>query len=103
MARFLIEVPHEKDRIACARAVHILLTSGSHFLTNADFGCLDGDHRAWIVVDVDGREDARRLLPPLYRGQARIVGLNKFSAEEMERLLARHEARGGAPPKPASP
>ena len=38
MARFLIEVPHEPELIACARAVEILLKTGSHFLTHADWG-----------------------------------------------------------------
>jgi hypothetical protein len=90
MARFLIEIPHEAEMVACARAIHVLMTSGSHFLTNADYGCKDGDHRAWIIVDVDDREEARRLLPPLYRSQARIVGLNKFSLEQIEELLAHH-------------
>jgi len=44
MEKFLIEVPHEAEALACARAVRILLTTGSHFLTNADFGCSDGVH-----------------------------------------------------------
>ena len=51
MARFLIEVPHEAEKIACARAVQILLTTGSNFLTHADFVCLDGEHKAWIIVE----------------------------------------------------
>jgi len=46
MARFLIEVPHEAELVACARTIQILLTSGSHFLTHADFGCIDGDQKA---------------------------------------------------------
>jgi hypothetical protein len=90
MTRFLIELPHAAETIACARAIHILMTTGSHFLTHADYGCLDGDHRAWITVDVDDREEARRLLPPLYRAEARIVRLNKFSLEEIEALLVHH-------------
>lgn len=92
MARFLIELPHEAETIACARAIHILMTSGSHFLTHADYGCQDGDHRAWIIVDVDDREEALRLLPPLYRAKARIVRLNKFSLEEIEAMLVHHGA-----------
>jgi hypothetical protein len=42
MARFLIEVPHEAETLACARAAQELLQSGSHLLTHADFGCHDG-------------------------------------------------------------
>ena len=90
MPRFLLEVPHEAESIACARAVQVLLQTGSHFLTHADFGCRDGDHRAWIVLEASSKEEARNALPPAYRGTARIVGLNKFTIEEIDELLTHH-------------
>jgi hypothetical protein len=90
MPRFLIEVPHEAEKIACARAVRLLLQTGSHYLTHADFGCRDGDHRGWIIVEVDNKVEARNTLPPAYRAQAQIVGLNKFSLEELDALLKQH-------------
>ena len=92
MARFLIEVPHESEMVACARAVQLLLQTGSHFLTHADFGCRDDDHRAWIVVETASKEEARGVLPPAFRGQARITGLNKFSLAELKDLLEHHRA-----------
>jgi hypothetical protein len=36
MPKFLIDVAHASDELACARVVQVFLTSGSHFLTNAD-------------------------------------------------------------------
>jgi len=90
MARFLIEVPHEAKEQECALAVKILLSTGSHYLTHADFGCLDGEHKAWIIIEVDGKKEAQRILPPIYRAQAKIVQLNKFSLGEIEQLLAHH-------------
>ena len=50
MPRFLIEVPHEPEQLACARTVKIFLNTGSHFLTHADWGCMDGDHKAWFIA-----------------------------------------------------
>jgi hypothetical protein len=90
MARFLIEVPHEEEVVACAKVARVFVTSGSHFLSHADWGCKDGDHRAWMIVDVDSRDEARGLLPPAYRAQARIVKLNKFSLEELDSIIAHH-------------
>lgn len=90
MARFLIEVPHEEETVACARVVEIFLKTGSHFLTQTDWGCMDGEHKAWLIVEVDNKEEARRILPSAFRSQARIVGLNKFSLEQIDRILARH-------------
>ena len=91
MARFFVEVPHEAEKVACALAVRILLTTGSHFLTHADFGCLDGVHKAWIIVDAGSKEEVRSILPPAYRSQSKIVKLNKFSLEEIEEILRQHK------------
>ena len=91
MAKFLIEVPHESEVVACARAIKVLLESGSHFLTHADFGCQDGVHKAWLVVEAESRDEARNVLPPLYRRQATIVQLCKFGLEELPDLIRQHE------------
>ncbi len=90
MPRFFIEVPHEEEIIACARAVKVFLESGSHFLTNADWGCKDGDHKAWIIVEADTKEQARAILPSMYRSRAKIVQLNKFTIGEIDELLRYH-------------
>jgi hypothetical protein len=90
MPKFLIEVPHEAESVACARAVQILLSTGSHYLTNADFGCSDGVHKGWIMVEVDSKEAARSILPPAFRSQATVVKLNKFSMKELEELIKHH-------------
>jgi hypothetical protein len=83
-------IASELDPVACARAVQLLLQTGSHYLTHADFGCKDGDHCAWIVVECDNKDQARNILPPAYRTKANIVGLNKFSLDELEALLKLH-------------
>ena len=89
-AKFLVEVPHEATTVACARVVDVFLKSGSHFLSRADWGCKDGEHKAWIIVDVDSKDEARRILPPLLRPEAKIVQLNTFTTEEVEDILRRH-------------
>ncbi len=91
MTKFLIEVPHEADPVACTRAIHVFLKTGSHFLAKADWGCTDGEHKAWITVEVNTKEEAMRVLPAAYRSQAKIVKLNKFTLEEIEELIAHHD------------
>jgi hypothetical protein len=93
MPRFLIEVPHEPQVVSCYRAIRVLLESGSHFLTHADFGCDDGVHKAWIVVEADSKDAARTTLPPIYRREATIVQLCKFGLEELPDLIRMHEER----------
>lgn len=93
MARFFIELQHEAEPVACARAVQTLLRTGSHFLTNADFGCHDGDHKAWLIVDVENKEEARLILPPEYRYHAKIIEINKFRLDEIDKMLSRHQGQ----------
>ena len=96
MAKFLIEVPHEAEARACALAIEILFKTGSHWLTNAEWGCKDGVHKGWVIVEVDSKEEARGILPPVYRPIAQIVKLNKFSMEEIEEILRYHQSLGKA-------
>jgi hypothetical protein len=90
MAKFLIEVPHSADVAECARTVQIFLNTGSHFLTHADWGCMDGVHKAWIIVDVEDKGQARDILPPAFRSQAEIVKLNEFTMEQIDDIMSHH-------------
>ena len=90
MPKFLIEVPHEEELLACAQVVESFLNYGSHFATKADWGCTDGVHKAWITIETESKEDARNILPPAYRSQATIVKLNKFTMEEIDGILQQH-------------
>lgn len=91
MPKFLLEVPHEAGELQCARIIHDSLATGSHFLTHADWGCQDGVHTGWIMVDVDSKEEARMILPPTARSRAKIVALNKFTMEQIDGILKKHE------------
>lgn len=91
MSKFLIEIPHESEKVACLRSISILLSSGSHFITNADYGCLDGVHKAWFFMEAENKEEVLRIIPPAYRKDANIAQLNKFRLEEVENLLSHHE------------
>lgn len=91
MPRFLIEVPHEPEKVACARVVDVFQKSGSHWVTHADWGCRDGDHKAWIIIEANDRNEARQVVPPAFRESAKITGLNKFSVEEIDTILREHK------------
>ena len=92
MAKFLIEVPHPEETVACARVVDVFLKTGSHYLTGADWGCKDGVHKSWMLVDVDSKEDALRIVPPAFRAHAKVVQFNSFSMNEIDSILKKHEA-----------
>jgi hypothetical protein len=92
MLKFLIEVPHGSEKYECLRSVSIFLSSGSHFLANADWGCSDGEHKAWFIMDADSKDEVLQIVPSAYRKDAKITKLNKFNLENVEQLLKVHNA-----------
>ncbi len=82
MNKYLIEVPHGSGKHACDEAIKIFLETGSHFLTHADWGCMDGEHKAWLIVEVENKEDAKFIIPPRFRSTAKITQIVNFTGEE---------------------
>jgi len=92
MKKFLIEVPHGADKKSCDQAILIFQQTGSHFLTHADWGCLDGEHKAWMMVEVENKDEARFILPSLFRSSAKITELTTFTAMDVLKPEKYHEA-----------
>ncbi len=59
-------------------------------MTNADWGCGDGEHKAWIVVELDNKEQARTILPPLFRENAKIIQLQQFNVDASQETIQKH-------------
>ena len=90
MSQYLLEVPHEADLVSCEKAVRILLSTGSHFLTHAHFGCRDGVHKAWTIVEMDSKEEARAIIPAEYRNQSLVVKLIQFALDRLNNIVVYH-------------
>ena len=86
----MIEIPHQDDPGACDRATRLVLEHGSHLITNVDLGCKDGVHKAWIIIEGDSKDEIRLMLPPVYRPEATITRLTKFSLEDINKLTELH-------------
>lgn len=91
MKKFLVEVPHGADKHACDEAIQIFQQTGSHFLTHAEWGCLDGEHKAWIIVEVESKDEARFIIPPLFRSIAKITELTTFTAKDIPETERYHQ------------
>lgn len=92
MEKYLIEVPHEATKSACNNAVSVFLQTGSHFLRQAEWGCHDGEHKAWMIVEVDNKGQALQIVPSLFRAETKIIKLHNFTREEMENIVNIHPA-----------
>lgn len=93
MSKYLVEVSHGADRLSCLHAIQVLISTGNHFLVNADWGCHDGVHKAWFMMETENKENAMRIIPPVYRKDTVITKLDKFNLKEIEEMLADHLAR----------
>lgn len=92
MTKYLVEVSHSAERIACLQAIQIFISTGNHFLVNADWGCHDGVHKAWFMLEAENKDEVMRIIPSFYRKDTKITSLEKFSMKQVEEMLAEHKA-----------
>jgi hypothetical protein len=90
MPTYLIEIPHSGDAIECKKIIKIFLESGSHLLSNADWGCKDGVHKSWFISDFDSKEHALQIVPPLLRHNTSIIEITKFNKNDMAVFAESH-------------
>jgi hypothetical protein len=77
MERYLIESPHDvKD---CQFVIGQVYAMG--YLHNFDWGCKDGVHSGWAIIEAENEADARLAVPSIVRMKARVVRLVKFDSD----------------------
>ena len=80
MDRFLVESPHTTHE--CKLAVKLVQSMG--FLNSFDWGCKDGIHTGWTVIEAENAAQALGVVPAL-RETARAVKLSKFDSETVDK------------------
>jgi hypothetical protein len=88
--RFLIEVPHENTEEACNRAIEVFKATGSHFITNAEWGCHDNEHKAWFLADVESKQEALAIVPPAFRPAAKVTLVERLSPTDLTETAKDH-------------
>ena len=67
MDRYLIETPHTEQN--CRDLVDLVNAAG--YLSHFDWG--------WATIEAENEPQARLAVPPLVRGQTRVVKIVKFT------------------------
>ncbi|MDO8549457.1 MAG: hypothetical protein Q7S39_04790 [Ignavibacteria bacterium] len=80
MNRYLIETTHTKED--CLHVLDLVLAHG--FITHYDWGCEEGIHTGWAVVEADSSAEALLSVPPFIREKARAIKLKKYSPEVIQ-------------------
>ncbi len=77
MDSYLIETPHTAQD--CLMLVEQIRAMG--YLFNFVWGCKSGVHCGWAILEADNEAQARLVVPPLLRGRARVIKLNRFDGD----------------------
>ena len=82
MDRYLVIVPHTpKD---CLRAIKHVEAVG--MITHFDWGCKDGDHTGYVVLEADDKNQAQMVVPSFQRPQSHVIKLTKFSPDDVKAM-----------------
>lgn len=78
MDRYLVESHHEAHD--CDAIIKEINAAG--YLHCFEWGCHDGVHAGWAIIENDNREHARQIVPWQIRDKARVVKLEKFGSSK---------------------
>jgi len=81
MDKFLVESTHTNHD--CKLFVKQIQSMG--YLNNFDWGCQDGVHTGWAVIEAENAAQALGVVPANVRAKARAVKLNKFESAMVDK------------------
>lgn len=84
MTRYLITAKHESAD--CLRALDEELAKGPAILDKFVYGCKEGDHTGYAIVDVKSLSDALAMVPSFLQETACITKVDKFTPMEIKSL-----------------
>lgn len=74
MERYMV-ISNHNDK-GCTNALKSIEAAG--FLTHFDWGCKDGVHTGWAIIEADSAKEAMMVVPSGERSMAQVVHLVKF-------------------------
>jgi len=84
---YIITSPHKPDE--CTRALDEELAMGTKVLDKFVFGCKEGDHTGYAIVDVKNLSEALALVPGFLQESACITKVDKFTPAEIRSFHAK--------------
>lgn len=84
MEKYLIEIKNGGDKVSCLKSIQSFLSSRTHYVTSAEWGCIEGENKAWLIIKTSNRKDALKIIPAAYRQHAKITKLHKFKDREID-------------------
>jgi hypothetical protein len=82
MDRYIVIAKHTDEM--CTKALKQIESIG--YITHFDWGCKDGNHTGWVIIEADSHAEALMCVPSADRPQAKAVKLTKFSPEQVRAM-----------------
>lgn len=82
MNRYLVISPHKPED--CVKALKQVEAIGS--ITHFEWGCKDGEHCGWAMLEADSAIEALLIVPSYERPKARVIRLVHFSPDEIRNM-----------------
>jgi hypothetical protein len=82
MPKFLVISNHTGDD--CIKALQETLAIG--YLTHFEWGCKDGVHTGWAMLEAESKAQAIMSVPTFLRNDAKVILLTQFDPEKVRRM-----------------
>jgi len=79
---YFVQLPHTPEE--CLKAMDEVVAKSSKLLAKVNWACMAGDHTGYAFVEAASESAVRDMLPASQRDKARIVKVNKFTAEQIK-------------------
>lgn len=87
--RYMVMATHTPEQ--CMNVLDDFETAKA--LKNFEFGCESGDHTAYAIVTAANEDEAKAMLPEDQRANAKVVKLDRFTAEQLRAVHAKMAAQ----------
>ncbi len=82
MDRYIVIIPHTTQD--CINALKQIEAVG--MITHFDWGCKDGDHTGWAIIEASSKSEAMMVVPTMQRSKAKVVRLTKFDPKDVQAM-----------------
>jgi ribulose bisphosphate carboxylase small subunit len=82
MDRYIVISHHTGED--CVKALKQVLAIG--YLTHYEWGCKDGVHTGWALLEADSKAEAMLSVPTFLRDKAQVVRLVQFDPERVQKM-----------------
>ena len=94
MAHFMIEMTHTPDM--CLEALDEMAAKESGLLDQIWWGCMDGNHTGWAVVEACSKQEALDMIPINALEEVTITEVRKLTEEDIRELHKKLAAESSA-------